>query len=242
MRRWFDHHYEPDESESDSGSPPWPRYLRELTAGSVGVVVEWCDLGWDPEPLPWERFGRLMGRHWQSKVVTETKTLTELDAATHPLAVLTGTNALQLKAADKAALKKYVTSGGMILLEAAGGNIAFGDSAAEMIDELFEDADSVLRRMPPHADLYELKGMAIAKVAYRRAAMKRFGGRRTPRLEALMIGTRPGVILSREDLTSGLAGYSCATSVGYKPGTPAKPGSAEKIMRNIVLYSIQAGK
>jgi hypothetical protein len=125
-------------------------------------------------------------------------------------------------------------------MDAAGGNKAFGDSAADLLTDLFEAG--TLRRLSSYSPIYRMKGMEITSVAYRRAAMQRFGKVNTPRLQALMLDGRPAVILSAEDLTSGLAGYPCTTSVGYMPGTPENPGSAVKIMRNIVLYGIQPEK
>jgi len=190
---------------------------------------------WDPEPLAWERFGLLMGQHWQTKLLVQAIPITQLNAATWRLAHLTGTTALHLNPAEKAALKAYVACGGTLVIDAAGGSRAFGESAKQLLEELFGTGS--LRRLPTFSPVYRLKGMEIKKVGYRRAAREKFGRFSQPRLMGIKAGSRVAVFLSREDLTSGLAGYPCFGCVGYAPGTVDKPGSAIKLMRNIVLYA-----
>jgi len=102
-----------------------------------------------------------------------------------------------------------------------------------MVMELF----GPLRRLPSFSPVYRLKGMEIDKVGYRRAAREALGTSRQPRIRAAKVNERTAVFFSREDLTAGLVGYPCYGCIGYATGTPAKPGSAVKLMRNMVLFA-----
>jgi len=216
------------------GTSPWPQAkpftpLRRATVARVRYKGPW-----DPEPLAWERFAVLMGRHWQTRLTVEAAGCGRLDPATHRVAHLTGATALGLPDAAKNALKAYVAGGGTLILEAAGGAGAFGDSAEKLIEELF--GKGCLRRLPSFSPVYQMPGMAIASVTYRRAATKQLGKGKFPRILGAEIGGRMAVFVSKEDLTAGLLGYPSSTCIGYAPGTAEKPGSAVTLMRNMVLY------
>ena len=216
------------------GTSPWPQPQPIVPLRMAKVARLKYQGNWDPEPLAWERFAMLMGQHWQTKLIVEAIPISRLNAATWRVAHLTGTTALHLSPAEKAALKAYVACGGTLVIDAAGGSETFADSAQRLLEELFGAGS--LRRLPSFSPVYRLKGMEIRKVGYRRAAREKFGRVTRPRLMGIKAGTRIAVFLSREDLTSGLAGYPCFGCVGYAPGTVHRPGSAIRLMRNIVLY------
>ncbi len=56
------------------------------------------------------------------------------------------------------------------------------------------------------------------------------GPKSLPRVQVMMLGKRPGIFFSREDLTVGLTGAECSTIDGYKPE------SAFRVVRNIALF------
>ncbi len=185
---------------------------------------------WDPEPLAWQRLERLMGQKWQTDLsVTAAVALKDLDAKKWQLAAITGTDTLSLDKAEEKALADYVRAGGTVLIDAAGGSEAFAASAAELLERLFEEGS--LRRLPSAAAVYNLPGMRIGSVKYRRAAGDRFGGDNRPRLLAVELGGRAAVFLSKQDLTVGLVGGPCYGCVGYHPD------SAVELVRNIVLHA-----
>ena len=223
------------------GTSPWPAADKPVIPLRVAKVARVRYKGnWDPEPLAWQRFGILMGQHWQTRVVTETVALEKLDPARHPVAVMTGTTRVTLDAAEKQALKGYARGGGTVILEAAGGSQAFADSATALLRELF--GDGAVRRLPSFSPVYQLPGMEMGPIQYRRAARERLGRFRAARIMGVSLSGRVAVFLSREDLTSGLVGYPCFTCIGYSPGTAEKPGSAVRLMRNMVIYGNQTGK
>jgi hypothetical protein len=220
------------------GTSPWPPSRRVAPLRRVKVARIRYEGNWDPEPLAWERFGLLMSQNWQTHVTAETVPVEKLDARTHPVAAMTGTTSFTLSASQKKALTGYVRAGGTVLIDAAGGSEAFADSAMDLLEELFGPGS--VRRLPSFSPVYRLDGMEIEKVGYRQAARKKLGRIRRPRLMGVKVGSRVRVFLSREDLTSALVGYPCYTSVGYAPGTVRKPGSAIRLMRNMVLYGSRA--
>lgn len=189
---------------------------------------------YDPEPLAYERFARRMAAETDVGVrVLGPIAIKDLPASGAAVAALTGTGRLKLTQDEWATLRKFITRGGTLVVDAAGGNKAFAGSAADALKRTFGVRS--LRPLPPTADLYHLEGCEIPRVRYRGQTRLRLAGRRTATLEAVRIGTRrPGVIFSREDLTAGLVGYSAYTVDGYAPE------SAFQILRNIVLHAAGA--
>ena len=186
---------------------------------------------YDPEPLAYERFARLMGKKAKIKVeVGKPMDITALPDAGAKLAVLTGTSGFTLAAEEKQAMKKFVAGGGTILIDAAGGSKQFAESAEKLLASMY-GPDS-LRRLSPLSPLFGLKGMEIEKVKYRKQTAKVIRSQ-APNLRAVLLGKRPAVIFSKEDLTAGLVGYPSHIVHGYDPQ------SAYEIMRNIVLYADQ---
>ena len=222
------------------GTSTWPQERQLGGLDTVKVARVKYSGNWDPEPLAWRRLGILMGNHWQRKLEMEVKAFPDLDAKQHPVAALTGTGELSLSDDQKQALKSYVESGGTLIMDAAGGSESFGDSAVKVLEELFGQGS--VGRLTGASPVYQLKGHEIDTVSYRRAARDRVGDSRKPRVLSVTVKGRPAVFVSREDLTAGLVGYACYTCVGYSPGTPANPGSAEKLMRNLVLHAAGAKK
>ena len=217
------------------GTSHWPAKKPFVPLRAVRVTRVKHSGNWDPEPLAWERFKLLMGQKWHTNVILGGPvTLKELDAKQWPVAAMTATGALTLSKGERAALKAYVQGGGTVVMDAAGGSRAFASSAVELLEELF-GADS-LSRVPNLAKVYDLPGMRIESVNYRRAARDRTGGSRRPRLWGVELGGRTAVFLSKEGLTGAMVGYPSSTAVGYQPD------SAVELMRNILLYATGLGR
>ena len=183
----------------------------------------------DPEPLAYERFSRLVARdaNVTLKVVGPVAVgkLAEADAK---IAAMTGTQKLELSASQIQALKAFVSGGGTLVVDAAGGSAAFADSAREILERAF--APRRLRPLASSAKVFQLAGHQITKVKYRRRTRMRLAATHAPVLRGILLnGNRVGVYFSKEDLTAGLVGYSCYTIDGYAPD------SAYEILRNIVL-------
>ena len=83
------------------------------------------------------------------------------------------------------------------------------------------------------------ENLRIERVRYRRKAIMKLGPNdsKFPALQAVLVEGRPAVIYSAEDLTGGLVGYHHYGLDGYHPGEGDDPGSAYRVMRNIVLFA-----
>ena len=209
----------------------WPEKTQQSTLRSARVARVKYSGNWDPEPGAWKRFALLMANKWRTEVtVSEPMTCEKLDAKQWPLAAITGTATLSLTKAEKTALKAYVLAGGTVLIDAAGGSKEFSAAAGKLLGELF--GASSLLRLRASSPIYNLPNMKITSVKYRRASG---AASDKPQLRAIMIGERPGVILSRKDLTTGLLGCPAYGCIGYASD------SAVAIVRNIVLYTFPAG-
>jgi len=212
------------------GVSHWPRRPRGGGGKSVTLARVKHDGNWDPEPLAYERFARLMAKEAKIDLkVVGAVPIGRLTTGRARIATLTGTGALTLSAGQKASLKRYVEDGGTLIVDAAGGSRPFGESARAILREMF-GATSV-RRLSSSAAIYNQPGHKIAKVSYRRRARLERGLKTEPNLRGVLLDGRLAVILSTEDLTGGLVGCPSYGCVGYTSE------AAFGLMRNAVLMA-----
>jgi hypothetical protein len=222
-----------DEEVRYRGTYEWPAPLATPPSGRTVKVVRLRytqeDRGhYDPEPLALQRLSRLMGVGCDVEVVVPEASVSpeDLPASGAQVAMLTGRGALPLTAAGKKALRAFTDAGGMLVIDAAGGEEKFYDKALEAVEEIW-GADA-LKTLPEDHPLYTLKGCRIEGVKYRRLGVP-FRPDKAPALKGVTQGGRVVVILSRDDLTAGLVGYTAFGCRGYMPD------SAYQLVRNIVL-------
>jgi len=177
-----------------------------------------------------------MARDTQTKLeVLGPMEMGALTASGAKVAALTGVGRLQLGGDEQEALKQWVAGGGTLIIDAAGGSKDFAGSAETLLRRMY--GAGAIRRLARTSPIFhpaEFKELWIDRVRYRRRARQRLGSVRTPNLRAVLVGDRPAIIFSREDLTAGLVGYPAYTCDGYAPN------SAYEIMRNIVLHAAGA--
>jgi len=184
---------------------------------------------WDPEPLAYERFSRLVAQRAKIKVdIAGPIEIEDLPRSGAQLATLTGTGKLTLTDKQRKALKDFAAGGGTLFIDAAGGSGEFDKSARAILSEMYP---SKLRTLSAGSALYKQAGLEISDVRYRGLAKRRLVGQRVGALRAVMVGGRPAVIYSREDVTAALVGFESSTCDGYQPD------SAYLIMRNIVAMA-----
>ncbi len=181
---------------------------------------------YDAEPLAWQRFRRLMATRDKTRVdVAGPVDIAELGGLDANLAVLTGTDQMALSADEVSALTKFITDGGLLILEAAGGAKPFAE-AAETAARQIADAlpaerlpTKRLRRLTNTAPIYQQEGAKLGEISFRRYTRVKLQIReRTPRLEALLDSqSQPLILFSDCDISSGLVGYSCYEVHGYEP-------------------------
>ena len=183
---------------------------------------------WDPEPGGWDRLSAVM--HNKAKTDLDVKPIElgkgQLKAADVQVLHLTGTTPVRLSAAQQAELKGYVTGGGTLVVDAAGGSTAFAQSAEALLGGMFPKglegplppSDAVFKRFDPHLS-----------VRYRPYARLMLGHLTAPELKAIQVNGRPAVYYSRQDLSGGLVGEDVDGIVGYDPPT------ATAIMAGILM-------
>ncbi|MCD6303474.1 MAG: DUF4159 domain-containing protein [Planctomycetes bacterium] len=236
------------------GTKSWPKAVDFQPARTVTVArLKYNDtkgkLGnFDPEPMAWERFSRLMAARNRTRVVVKgPMAISELPASGAKVATLVGTDAFSLPAEDVKTLQQFVAGGGLLVLEAVGGSWSgggargFSESAQVLARQVADGLPESLaprktpRRLTISSPLFQQKGFEIDQVNYRRFSRVELGMKEhTPLLRAVLDNnSRPLILLSNEDLTAGLVGYSSYAINGYTPE------SAFQIMRNIVLAKAQ---
>jgi hypothetical protein len=213
------------------GVTHWPEAAPAAPARKVKVARLKYAGNWDPEPLAYERFGRLLAKETGMGLETAVTEVKDLPGSGAAVASLTGTGALQFSAEERESLKKFVTGGGTLLIDAGGGSRAMADSAREMIQDLFGAGE--LRSLDPDSPLFSAK--EIKEFGYRRQTKARLAGAKGLRLQGLAVAGRLGVVFSREDLTGGLVGYASYACDGYLPPT------AYEIVRNVMLMAAGRG-
>jgi hypothetical protein len=166
----------------------------------------------DPEPGAWRRLAAVLNNNDKIAVtVTEAK-LGEGKLAGNKIAHLTGTAKFTLTVPQRKELKDFVTAGGTLVVDAAGGALDFAESAEFELAAIFGGDPAHLGTiLPPTHEIF--------------AALS------APRVRGIPVGGRVAVIYSEEDLTAGLVGEPVDGILGYSPE------AATDIMRGIVRYS-----
>jgi hypothetical protein len=162
-------------------------------------------------------------------VMLRTTAPADLRLADAKLAHLTGTGALSLTAADAAGIRQFVESGGVLLVDACGGDAAFARSAEQAL--LAACPGLTLKPAapadPPLARQYDVMDDLTAPPALRPYA--RANGVAQP-LRVARFG-HGAVVFSSLDLTSGLVGVQTWGINGYTSDYAAG------LVKNIVIWS-----
>lgn len=171
-----------------------------------------------------------MGNRHKLKVrLSEATKLTDLDAATWPVAAMTGTASVKFGADELAALRSYLLAGGTLLVDAGGGSKAFAASIEAQLGGLLPGGSFEV--IPSDHALYTKAGPAIEKVRYRKALRTTLAEPTNPRLRGVTHNGRLVIIFSPDDLTAGLVRYSRWELRGYEPL------SSFELARNALLYA-----
>jgi hypothetical protein len=181
----------------------------------------------DPEPGGWPRMAAIMHNGYKTDI--DIKSVRPGNLGGFKVAHLTGTGVLSLTSQDREALSRFVKAGGTLIVDAAGGDTVFADSAHAELETIF--GAGTLKRLPPDSPLYTRKEIPITQVAWRHYALDHVADRKHPQLLAVTLGNRFAVFFSRQDLSAGLVGQNVDGIIGYDPKTAAD------LMAAMLLYT-----
>ncbi len=134
---------------------------------------------------------------------------------TFKFAHLTGTTNISLTPAQRQELKAYIDSGGTLLIDAAGGSVAFGQSMEKELLAIFPgDAPQLAAPIPAADPLYQGANLDIRYRRYLREGETHPSG---PDLRGLKISGRWAVLFSRQDISNALVGRDVDGVAGYVP-------------------------
>lgn len=187
---------------------------------------------WDPEPWAWQREGRMFRRETSIGLEPIAIEIEKLTPTAAPFAHLTGTGAIALSDAQVEALRGYVESGGVLLIDSCGGFKPFNDSIRSglLARAWAEQEPKVIATDHP---LLAGKGDGLTQIARPlvRPYVFRMLGQQFPKLQILEAG-KGAVLLSELDLTSGLLGTNTLGIIGFDPKY------AHEFVRNAILWTI----
>lgn len=188
---------------------------------------------WDVEPYGWRRLVAYMNNTTGTRLVIEPGVA--LDSTVledFKVAYITGTQAFRLSPAELSGLRRFLTSGGTLLADAAGGSPAFTKALEEQLSNLLKTQP---KRLSPTSPILTGRGLPDATnldtVGYRRTIRRRDRGHRRPPLKAYELSRRSAVIYSPLDISAGLLGTQVFDCRGYTPE------SALLVARNMLLYA-----
>jgi hypothetical protein len=200
------------------------------TGGRIAVARVKYDGNWNPEPGAWPRFDHFFRRETDVALEVTPTALADLDAGAAGFAHWTGTAAYAPTDAEIAAIGKYVTDGGVLLVEPTGGGGEFFKSATAALRKAFPEAQpQMISKTHP---ILTASGPGMDDLSrprtrlYVRALEQGTGGR----IDAITAG-RGKVILSPLDLTTGLLGCNVWGVLGFEKD------HAMKLAKNVILWS-----
>lgn len=185
----------------------------------------------DPEPGGWVRMNAIMHNRFRTDLQTDLIKPDALTAA-YQVAHLTGTGKVTLSPAERTAIKQFVTGGGTLIVDAAGGDVLFADAAENELDAIFGGKTDALD--VTHV-VYNVPGDKIEKVGWRRFGADRIPDKRRAQLRGMTLAGRTAVFFSREDLSEGIVGEPVDGVQGYDPAT------ATDLMAAMLVYARYGG-
>jgi len=186
----------------------------------------------DPEPGGWRRLAAVMHNASQGELTVETVKPDSAKLHGFQVAHLTGTGGFVLTPPAREEIKRFVSAGGTLVVDSAGGSSEFATSVEKELDGMFgADAKQLDEPLPASHALYSAGGKPPGEIGYRTFARATLGSLKVPQLRGIVKDGRLIVIYSREDLSVGLVGQPVDGITGYDPQT------ATTLMSKVLVYS-----
>jgi hypothetical protein len=205
-----------------------------MTTTSIKVARLKYDGAWDPEPGGWRRQAAIF--QTQNKIKLETTPVTLGDgnlAGTYRIAHLTGVDEVKFSESQRKDISEFVSKGGTLIVDAAGGRGAFATSIEAELVTIFggETARKLADNLPPDHAIYKA-GSGVSHFEYRPYVRLKLGSSpRTPQLRGLEVNGRLAVLYTPMDLSVGMVGQHVDGIYGYDSKT------ATAIMTTLLQYA-----
>lgn len=226
------------ETRNERKKPPSPEYLvGKVVWGQAATIGDESVQDWNLAARDCEQLlagGKLLGLpfHWGPVKLADF----DFDPARLPALLISGVRPLRFSPQQVERLREYVLEGGMIVIDSVYGSPYFEESAVALCDELLPQ--SRLRPLPADHPLYHME-VDVEKVQYACGPTDQ-----RPRLEGVYVGSRVGVLLSRQGLGCGwhgdLAVFPELKKRGLSPQAYAVQ-SAKDIGLNLAAYIVGYG-
>ena len=193
---------------------PVPEANRTVTLARIRYHAS--PLRWDPEPLAFERFARVLAERENVRCEIKVVTPAELAASGAKFAHITGWDDADLSAEQSAAIQAFLKAGGILLADQAGGpprnqkKASFDDAIHRWAQAWYGPVG-----LKPMSGQEPVLG-GLEKVVYRNVANVR--RRKMPlALEHVAQGGRTVILYSKYDITTGLLGCPNPMGSGIDP-------------------------
>jgi len=187
---------------------------------------------WNPEPAAWERFTRLFQQNTGYGLDVIDVPIRDIKAQTAPFADLTGTAEYELTADEAAAIRNYVESGGMLLIDMCGGTGRFDQGLqSSLYFKVFQNAPPrVLPRDHPLLNTSASGMQDLARPRLRQFTLDTLGSHAG--MPEMISAGRGHIILTSLDITTGLLGTETWGILGYDPSY------AQALVGNAILWTL----
>jgi hypothetical protein len=188
---------------------------------------------WDPEPGAWVRMSRYLQQQTGIAAEVADVEMSQLKPDDAKVAHLTSTAAYTPTSAEVAAVREYVSSGGVLLVDSCGGGAAMAKSIEQgLLAKAFAEAKrEALSVDDPIAKATSQGMVALGKPILRPYAALKVGQEMDKYAVQVIRFGKGVVIYSLLDLTSGMLGANTYGIAGYSPAY------AQDFVRNLLLWA-----
>jgi hypothetical protein len=186
---------------------------------------------WDPTPHALPNLMKYIGRNTTLNVQFKRETLDPADADVfkHPVLYMTGLRKFEWSDVQVQRLRSYLTSGGVLLADAAAGRAAFDAAFREQIARVLPGKK--LKTLPLESPVYQMP-FEIRSVNYTELVRAQHPKLNAPSVEGIFVDGQLAVIYSPLSLSNGWEQMGFAYNRGYADA------DALRIGVNLIAYAL----
>ncbi len=212
---------------------PFPTRREGHPRGEVRVARARYDGDWNIEPRCWEPLATYLFNATSLELAYGNIQLDQLEGDSGlALIHLAGVDPVNLMPGELEAIRRFIDSGGTVLVETIGGR---GDFSVHVQRQLSDFLGTIPVPLEGRDSIISGQGLPGAvdnrRVTYRAFSVLNLGVDHVPRLAAYRINGRPALVISHEDLSLGAMGLRRAGINGYNSE------SARNLLINLFLFA-----